>query len=291
VFVVQNRKLAYFLLLLIICSITIIAPRKTEAQTEYSIEIQGYTWDKSTISICVLPQKNMSWWKPAYLDAALHGIAQWNNAIQEFASNNTDYSYLSSVQFVPSIKYENVSGFDVYMGWIAHCSSDSTIGKTQAAIESPCVVINATVCLTAKAPSGHVMTETDMQNIVVHELGHTLGLSHCNYTSDVMYPSVYYTETVKPLSSLNLYAVSQVFEWLKTQDTSSITCPSGSVVTMPQNMSYGQFQIATANLPGSPMNIAEYFLQPEKLVTIAFALVLIVTTALLFRKKKPDKSE
>ena len=277
---------------MIICSVIVLVPPKTEAQTEYSIEIQGYTWDKSTINVCVIPQENMSWWKPAYLDAALHGIAQWNNAIQEFASNNTDYSYLSSVQFVPSIRYGNVSGFDVYMGWVAQCSNDSTIGRTQAAIGFPCVVVNATVCLTAKAPSGHVMTETDMQNIVVHELGHTLGLSHCNYTSDVMYPSVYYTETVKPLSSLNLYGVSQIFGLLTTQDNQSITCPTGTVVTLPQNMSYTQFQIATANLPDSPMNLVEYFLQPEKLVTIAFALVLIVTTALLFRKKKkPDKSK
>lgn len=279
-------------MLFFICSTILVVPSKADAQTEYSIGIQGYTWNKSTISICVILQENMSWWKSAYLDAALHGIAQWNDAIQEFATNNTEYSYMSSVQFVPSVEYENVSGFDVYMGWIVQCSSESTIGRTQAAIKSPCVVINATVCLTAKAPSGHVMTETDMQNIVVHELGHTLGLSHCNYTSDVMYPSVYYTETVKPLSSLNLYAASQIFEWLKTQDNQSITCLTDSVVTLPQTIAYSQFQITTANLPESPMNLVEYFLQPEKLITITFALVLIVTTALLFRKKKkPDKSE
>jgi hypothetical protein len=288
---VQNQALASIILLFVYSTILLVSP-KVEAQTEYSIGIQGYTWNKSTISICIIPQEKMSWWKPAYLDAALHGIAQWNNAIQEFAIKNTDYYYMSNMQFVPSIQYENLSGFDVYLGWIAQCSSESTIGKTQAAIQSPCVAINATICLTAKSPSGHVMTETDMQNIVVHELGHTLGLSHCNYTKDVMYPSVYYTETVKPISSLNLYAAAFVFEWLITHDTQSITCPTDSVVILPQTIDYSQFQITKVNLPESPMNIVEYFFQPEKLVTMAFALVLIVTSAVLFRKeKKTDKSE
>ena len=91
-------------------------------------------------------------------------------------------------------------------------------------------MLNNTVCLAAKAPSGHVMTEVDMQNIVVHELGHTFGLYHCSYSGDVMYSIVDYTATVKQLSSLDLYALSHNFEWMtnSSQFTSSSTCPQES---------------------------------------------------------------
>jgi hypothetical protein len=140
------------------------------------------------------------------------------------------------------------------------------------------------------------MTEVDMQNIVVHELGHNLGLSHCNYSSDVMYPIVYYRDTVKPLSSLDLYAVSQLFEWIpnSSQSSSSITCPEESVVTMPSSISYGHFQIAAENLPVSqPQNLTEYaiglFMRPETLTALLIAVTLIVATVILIkRRKKPQ---
>ena len=291
------RKLALAsILLLNICSTLVLASLQIEAQTEYSIEVRGYTWDHTTISVSIRPQENKSWWKPVYLEAVLHGIAQWNDAINEFTSNHTTFSYVSQFRLVPTISYENVSGFDVYIGWVAECGSEATIGQSRLTAKSPCIVNNGTVCLAAKAPSGHVMTEVDMQNIVVHELGHNLGLSHCNYSSDVMYPIVYYRDTVKPLSSLDLYAVSQLFEWIpnSSQSSSSITCPEESVVTMPSSISYSYFQIAAANLPVSPLqNLTEYaiglFMRPETLTALLVAVTLIAAAAILIkRKKKPQ---
>ena len=154
-------------------------------------------------------------------------MVQWNNTIQEFASNYTDFLYLSRIRLVPTITHVAISGFDIYIGWIAECESETTIGQTQARVKSPCTLINSTVCLAGKAPSGHVMTEVDMQNIIVHELGHNFRLSHCNYSEDDMYSIVYYRETVKPLSSLDLYTLSQIFEWMSnsTQFSSSNMCP------------------------------------------------------------------
>ena len=291
------KKLALaFILLLNICSILFFASFQIKAQIEYSIEVRSYTWDKTTISVSILPQENKSWWKPFYRDAVLHGITQWNDAINEFASNHTTFSYVSQVRLVPTISYENVSGFDVYIRWIAECGSEATIGQSRITAKSPCIATDGTVCLAAKAPSGHVMTEVDMQNIVVHELGHTLGLSHCNYSSDVMYPTVYYRDTVKPLSSLNLYAVSQIFEWIpnSSQSSYSIMCPEESVVTMPSSISYNYFQIATENLPVSqPQNLTEYviglFMRPETLTALLVLVTLIAaTTIFLKRKKKPQ---
>jgi len=102
------------ILLLILCStLVFLVVRQTEAQTEYSIEITGHTWNHSTISVSIFPRENESWWEPSYLNATLRGIAQWNDAIQEFASNHTEFSYLSRISLLPTISYENVSGFDI----------------------------------------------------------------------------------------------------------------------------------------------------------------------------------
>jgi len=80
----------------------------------------------------------------------LHGIAQWNDAINEFAASHTTFSYVSQVRLVPTISYENVSGFDVYIGWVAECRSEATIGQSRLTAKSQCIVTNGTVCLAAK---------------------------------------------------------------------------------------------------------------------------------------------
>jgi predicted Zn-dependent protease len=285
-------------MLLILCSrLVFLAVHQTEAQTEYSIAITGHTWNHSTLSVSIFPRENESWWEPSYLNATLRGIAQWNDAIQEFASNHTEFSYLSRISLVPTISHENVSGFDIYIGWIAECGSESTIGQSRATVKSPCTRINNTVCLAAKAPSGHVMTEVDMQNIVVHELGHTFGLYHSSYSGDVMYSTVHYRETVKPISSLDLYALSQIFEWMSnsTQFTSSNTCPQESSVTLLSSISYYHFPIAAENRPlPTSQNLTEYvielFLRPEILAAILIAVTLLAVAAIILkRRKKPQE--
>ncbi len=290
------RKLALTYILLLVLGLTLLVPasKQTESQGENSIEVTGYTWDHSTISVSIFPRENKSWWKPSYLNATLHGLAQWNDAIQEFAANHTEFSYLSGIRLVPTINHENVSGFDIYIGWIEECGNESTIGQSRATIKSQCVMRNNTVCLAAKAPSGHVMTEVDMQNIVVHELGHTLGLYHCSYSGDVLYSIVDYRAAVKQISSLDLYALSQTFEWMtnSTQFTSSSTCPQESNVTLPSSISYIHFTIAAENLPASTQNLIEYTIElfqcPEILVSIVVAVTLLAVLVILFkRRKKP----
>ena len=291
------RKLTANSILLLILAFTLVIGNLclTEAQAEYSIDVTGYTWDHSAITVSVFPQENESWWEPSYLNATLNAINQWNAAIQEFASNHTEFSYLSQVSLVPTITYENVSGFDVYMGWISECEDETKIGQSKALVKSPCVVTKNTVCLAAKAPSGHVMTEVDMQNIAVHELGHTFGLSHCDYSEDVMYYRVSYRSTVKELSSIDLYALSKSFEWLSnsTQFTSSSVCPQKSSLNLPSDISYYQLAIATENLPlSAPPTftdyIAEYFLRPEILAAMLIAVTLVAVAAIIRkRRKKP----
>jgi len=291
------RKFVLISILPFVLGLMLLVPtsKQTEEQQEYSIEVTGYTWDHLTISVSVFPLETESWWKPAYLNATLHSIAQWNDAIQEFASNHSEFSYLSEIRMVPTVNHENVSGFDIYVGWIEECGSESTIGQSRATVRSSCLTVNNTVCLTAKAPSGHIMTEVDMQNIVLHELGHTLGLYHSSFSGDIMYSIVDYRATVKQPSSLDIYALSQIFGWTAnfTQFTSSNMCPQESNITLPSNIAYVHFMISDENLPASvPQNLIEQtiglFQRPE---TLAFILIvaslLAVSVIAIKRRKKP----
>lgn len=290
------RKLALTsILLLILCSTFVLAALYwAEAQTDYSLDLAGYTWDHTTISVNIIPQENEPWWELSYLNATLHGIAQWNDAIQQFSSNY-DFDYLSQVSLVPTISNGPSSEFDVNVMWKAMCESEATIGKTVARVISPCIMENSTIYLSAQAPSGHVMNEVDMQNIVVHELGHNFGLSHSNYSGDVMYSTVYYRQTVKPLSTLNLYAVSQIFGWLSNsaQESSTEMCLQEESLALPSSIPYLQLQIAAENLPVyAPQNLAEYafdlLLRPETLIVVLVGAALIVIGAFIVkRQRKP----
>ena len=281
------------IMFLIICpSYVDLASYRIGAQTVYSIDLQGITWNHSTISCNIVPPENATWWEPSYLNATLRGIAQWNDAIQEFASSYDNFSYLSNVHIVPTISYEKISGFDVYVEWNCECESEALIGYSQATVESSCIITNNRVSLTAKAPSGHIMTEVDMQNIVVHEIGHTFGLSHSNYSNDVMYSTVEYRETVKSVSSLDIYALSQIFEWItnSSQFSSTSICPEETVLILPTSISYIHFKIKPENLPTSSKNlieeVVEFFLRPESLALITVLVPLIVATTMILKKRK-----
>lgn len=266
---------------------------QTKAQQNHTIETRGQTWPYPTIRVGIITQENQSWWKPEYLDSALNGIAMWNDAIQEFSLKYSEFDNLSKLSLAPTITNEPVSDFDIYMSWITECELEATIGQTKLLINGSCSVINSTVCLAAKSPSGHIMTEVDMQNIVVHELGHNFGLGHCNYSEDVMYEVVQYRNTVKPLSTLNLYAVSQSFGWMQysTQFNQSSSCPEISALTLPSTISYELLEIAKENTPMiNPQSFSEQlielFWRPESMIGVTIGVILIFVVAIFVKKSR-----
>jgi predicted Zn-dependent protease len=269
---------------------------QTKAQPEHTIETRGQTWPYSLIRVCIVTQENQAWWKTEYIDSALNGVAMWNDAIQEFSLNFTEFGHLSKVSLVPTVSTEPVTGFDVYIGWVDECELEETIGQTKLLVNGSCSIVNSTVCLAAKAPSGHVMTEVDMQNIVVHELGHNFGLSHCSNSEDVMYMVVQYRNTVKALSSLDLYAVAQRFEWLNnTEMNKSSSCTELTTLSLPSNIPYSYLSIANENIPISRRQsiteqLIELFFSPESLFLIITAVVLILIVAVIVTKYRKQKS-
>ena len=288
----RKMKLKTILSVLLILSLTFVVldSSEAEAQAQYSLDLLGYAWDHSTISVRITPPENESWWKPYYLYASLRAISEWNHAIQEFASDYSNFSYLSRIRLVPTITQETDSGFDIYIIWTECCISERNIGQSHPVVKSPCIMTKNTVIIAARAPSGHVMTEVDMQNLILHEIGHTLGLYHSNYSGDIMYPTVSYRETVYALSSLDVYAVSKVFEWMSnsTQFSPSNTCPQESSVTLPSSISYQYLPIPSEALPSqTPIEyIIRLLLRPEILIALLIAVTMLAFLVVSRRRRE-----
>ncbi len=214
------------------------------AQTQPSIDLQGLTWNHTTITVLIVPQSQQSWWNPSYLNSTLRAVNVWNNAILNFSSYSSQFSYLSQIRLVSSVSQTLESGFDIYITWQEEYAGTNTLGTSQAIYEPPCTIINNTITLGAKTKT-YVLNEVDMQNIAIHELGHALGLGH----NDIMYPQYTPRGNVIALSTLDLYGVSVVFEWLSHYPYTPNICPSKSSISLPFYVQYEYMPISYENLP------------------------------------------
>ena len=239
------------LAILLILSLTLMTGfcGQVQAQAQYSLDLQGITWNHSTISVLVVPQDGASWWKPSYLNATLRSIAEWNNAIQAFALNYSNFAYLSGLRMVPTVSRALNYSFDVYVSWTrALSASADEIGLTTTTYGSSGIIINSTISLAAEDSRGDVLNEVDMQNVALHELGHSLGLGHSSYSGDVMYPRLTLNHAVEGLSTLDLFGVSTVFQWMSNSSSPSYS-PQQSSVTLPSSVQYLYLPISYGNLP------------------------------------------
>lgn len=290
------------LAVLLILSLTFVASdfSEAEAQAQYSLDLLGITWNHSTISVLIIPQESEFWWEPSYLNATLRAIGEWNNAILDFAFNYSDFAYLSRFRMVPTIAHVLDSGFDIYITWIEESTEMGieAIGYSEAVYKPPCIIINNTISLAAKIPDGYVLNEIDMQNVAIHELGHSLGLEHSNYPDDIMYPNYTSRETIHALSSLDIYAVSKVFEWMSKspQFSPPNTCPQKSPVTLPSSIPYQYLSISYEDLPPLPPSqtpldyILRFVLRPEFLIALLIPVTaLIILVVARRRRKEPQE--
>ncbi|MEM2955329.1 MAG: matrixin family metalloprotease [Nitrososphaerales archaeon] len=218
------------------------------AQIQPSIDLQGLTWNHTTITVLIVPQSQQSWWDSSYLNSTLRAVNVWNNAILNFSSYGSQFSYLSQIRLVASVSQTLESGFDIYITWQEEYAGTNTLGTSQAIYEPPCTIINNTITLGAKTKT-HILNEVDMQNIAIHELGHALGLGHSNYANDIMYPQYTPRGNVIALSTLDLYGISVVFEWLSHYPYIPNICPSKSSISLPFYVQYEYLPISYENLP------------------------------------------
>ena len=267
-----------------------------EAQSQYSLGLQGLAWNHSTITVLIVTQEGMSWWQPSYLNATFRAVDEWNNAIYDFAANYSGFSYMSRLRMIPTVGQATVSGYDVYITWVGVIQNPTSdeIGSSQAVYEPPGTIINNTIILASEDARGRVLNEYDMQNIALHEVGHSLGLSHSGYSADIMYPSYTPKTTAQALSTLDLYGVSTVMAWMASSVYDPFNSPPRvSSVALPENMTYQFLPVQYEDLPPLPPPpenpldpILQLLASPESLVTILIVVVVVTLVDISLRRRR-----
>jgi hypothetical protein len=269
-------------------------------QDEYALQLQGSVWDHTTLRALIITAENESWWSNTYLNTTVRAIGQWNNAIAAFAANYSEFSYLSNLRMQTSISNASESGFDIYVNWTQSPLSNTTdeVGVSQISADYRNTIINCSVNLAVQARHGDSLNEADLQNVALHELGHSLGLGHSNATGDLMY--AYYTRESGPkyVSTLDAYGVATLFAW--DQNTFSFYPVNGwlkeNSVVLPSDINYKALPVSPEN--AIPQTLAdnpvvqtlvlmfEILIHPEILGSVVLVVLLSVVLGLVVRWKR-----
>ena len=275
-----------------------------QSPDKYSLQLQGFVWNHSSLNVLVVTADNESWWNPAYLNTSLRAIGQWNEAIAAFISNYSDYSYLSSLRIQPTVSNTSQPGFDIYVNWTQSPLSNTTdeVGLSQISANYQNTIINCTVNLVAHTHHGNSLNEGDMQNIALHELGHSLGLGHSNYTGDLMYSTYIMGSSGEAVSTLDVYGVATLFAW--ELNTTSFYPVDGwlnvNSVILPSDIAYRGLPVSPEN--ASPQTITnnsvvqflvlmfEILIHPELLSIVILFFAVLVVIALIPKRRKRDSA-
>jgi len=285
-------------LLLAACFISSSAGQVPKSDT-YSLRLQGFVWNHSTLNVLVVTADNESWWNPAYLNVTLRAIGQWNDAIAAFAANNSDFSYLYSLSLQPTVSNVTLPGYDVYVNWTDSSLSNMTdeVGLSQITPNFRSTIINCTTTLSVHTNHGSPLDNLDMQNIALHELGHSLGLGHSNYTQDLMYSTYNIGNSGEDISTLDVYGVATLFGWETLNATSFYPVSSWLNVSSVSlsSTAYQGLPVTPENAPQMIDNnsvvqflvlMFEILIHPEILAIVILFFGLLIIIALIPKRKR-----
>ena len=293
----KNAILVSFLILSVF--LVPIADSTAQSESEYVIPLQGPTWDHAQINVLIIPRWNETWWKAGYLDSAIRSVSQWNNAVDHFSSNNSDYAYLSKLRITMKVSNSSETGFDVYISWIDRFRNETCEAGLTRTTYSAKVVINSTLTLAAHDCYGNVMSERDVQNVALHELGHSLGLSHPNVPEDLMYFAYSLSSPTRAISTLDAFGVAKVFRWMGNSSEFNPDSQGQPIysVSLPSDIEYESLPISDSNVPPQTTiedvrtfidDLVQFILRPEALILfiIVVSVVTVYVIAISFRGKR-----
>ena len=269
-------------------------------QDTYSLQLQGFAWNRLSLNTLVVTADNESWWNPDYVNIMLRAIGQWNEAIAAFSSNHSDFSYLSSLKIQSTVSNQSQMGFDIYVNWIESplSSTSNEVGLSRISSNGQRAIINCSINLAVHNNHGDVLSEGDLQSVALHELGHSLGLGHGNYTGDLMYSNYNIGSSAKAVSTLDVYAVATLFAW-EANSTSFYPINrwlKENTVVLPSDIKYQSLPVSPQNaspetLLNNPIVQTLIFMfgvliHPEFLALVLVVIVIFVIVALIPKRRR-----
>jgi len=129
------------------------------------------------------------------------------HAFQEWQRKTNNYF---SFQFVNTKSTANIEVIFMDSGIPEICKNDGALGCTKVSTLQNHLgtrIRRATVYISRKSNNGRVMSNTQVYTIMLHEIGHALGLGHTKEPTSIMYAGTNQTMATKQeiqISDLNL---------------------------------------------------------------------------------------
>ena len=171
------------------------------------------------------------------------------------------------------------------------------VGLSQIFPNAESLIINSTTILATHSNHGTSLNEVDLQNVALHELGHSLGLGHSNHTGDLMYGTYSMGTTPESISTLDVYGVATLFAWAaNSTDFYPINgWLNESSVILPQTIEYRDLPVSPEN--ASPQTLAnnsvfqflvlifEILIHPEIFAIILVIILVLLIVGLIAKRK------
>jgi len=302
-------KMLFLLGILLLMTMWFNPASNAHAATGAEIPTEGGTWTNPTITIVITPASNMPWFKASYTYDVNYAIARWAKSIIAYTDAYGSY-YLRKLSFVTCVSgvNETLCGTpDIKVQFIQSFGSQSAgLGLTSVRIQqsSGIFVAPTTTTLAAYDPTNTTqLTDTDMINIASHEFGHALGLNHAtvSVTDDGTFELMFLSygqavgnprNSLEAPSTLDMYALANIYDWLSNPSGFSGTGPSATVYSLPSGIAYTSVYPYSEQIQTLQNSISQLRLE-ILIVAVVAGLLLAVALALviLLSRKKPIQAQ
>jgi hypothetical protein len=199
---------------------------------------------------------------------------------------------------LPEVSNSTSGNFDTSISWIEQFGNETCeAGLTRTTYWSTNVITSSTITLSAYDCRGNILNEVDMQNVVLHELGHCWGLGHANYTDDLMYFAYSLNSPVRAISTLDAYGVGTVFRWMAQLQDYNADNQGDPIysVTLPSSIEYQYLPISANNIPAQSAlaqvqiylnGFLQFIVQPEVLIFVVLAAAALVAYSTISRSRR-----
>jgi hypothetical protein len=298
-------KALLFLAILLVPVVWVDLASNVHAVSAASIPTEGGTWADPTITVVINPQLSQPWFKASYSVDVSRAISRWTESIIAY-TDTYGSSYLRKLSFLTYVAGNQSlpANPDIQVNFIQSFGSTQTLGvtstKTTTTGNVGIFLAPTTTTLATNDPTSAIqLTDTDMINIASHEFGHALGLDHATApvtddgTFELMFRSYGQVvgssrNTLEAPSTLDLFALSYVYDWLATSSTLNGSGHPVTNLVLPSGVSYSSVYPYPEQIQMLQNSVDQLKLEIIILAIVtATLLALVLALAILLSRKKP----